>query len=237
MSFITQLMRDNKNWNKILESKQIKIKEDEHFYIFNYDISANFFDPIVQEARGIIIDKKDLSIACWPFRKFGNFGEDYVDIIDWPTARVQSKEDGSICKLWFNKYDNDWQWSTNSVIDARESDSASLFSNNYYEIIQKADNLKDIKFNELNKNYTYIFELVGPENTIVVHYDNIHLYHIGTRNNKTGKETVHQTSFDFIEEKHEDDEIVKELKEINPLNLTPIEALNKLYELTEKVKK
>ena len=46
-----------------------------------------------------------------------------------------------------------------------------------------------------------------------------------------------QTSFDFEEEKVDDkNEIIEELKNINPLNLTPMEALNKLYEITEKIK-
>ena len=64
----------------------------------------------------------------------------------------------------------------------------------------------------------------------------LHVYE-GDANNKKGS-NVMQTSFDFESEKEDNDsEIVKELREINPLTLTPIEALNKLYEITEKVKK
>ena len=55
--------------------------------------------------------------------------------------------------------------------------------------------------------------------------------------NKKGS-NVMQTSFDFDSEKEDNNnEIINELREVNPLTLTPMEALNKLYEITEKVKK
>lgn len=176
------------NWKQLLEDKHIRIKEDEHFYIFNYGIGADFFDIVVRNCRGIILDKDDFSVACYPFDKFGNYGEPYVDKIDWQTARVQEKLDGSIIKCFWNKYTNEWQWSTNGVIDARNCDSNSIKSKTFYDIIQKADNLKDINFDNLDKTKTYIFELTGPENQIVVKYDKIHLYHIGTRSNITSEE-------------------------------------------------
>jgi len=49
-------------------------------------------------------------------------------------------------------------------------------------------------------------------------------------------ETFTQTSlfFDFDEKKDENEELLKELKEIDPLNITPIDALNILYKLKDK---
>ena len=189
MNSLQKLIAENQNWKELLENKDIKIKEDEHFYIFNYGICADFSDSVVRDCRGIILDKSDFSIACYPFTKFCNYSESYHDDIDWNTARVQSKIDGSIVKLFYNKYDNDWQWATNGVIDARLSDCNSIKYKTYYKMIIAADNYGDINFDALDKNKTYIFELVGPDNQIVVLYDKIHLYHIGTRNNLTGQES------------------------------------------------
>ena len=187
-SLIIELIKTNNDWRNILNDKNIKIKEDNNFLIFNYSIGCDFSDPIVKEARGIIIDKNTLTIACWPFSKFFNSHEKYADKIDWNTARVQEKCDGSIIKLFFNNYTNSWQWATNSTINAANASSESMFSDNFLDIINKADNLKDIPFNDLNRNFTYIFELVGPENRVVVYYPNTHLYHIGTRDNISGNE-------------------------------------------------
>ena len=89
------------NWRDILKDKyKITIKEEYPFAIFNYGIDCDFSNPIVQESRGIILDLDNLEVVCWPFRKFGNYNESYADKIDWNTARVQDKIDGSIIKLW-----------------------------------------------------------------------------------------------------------------------------------------
>ena len=45
-----------------------------------------------------------------------------------------------------------------------------------------------------------------------------------------------QTSFDFSEDTiHK--ELLDDIAKINPLLLTPMEAMNKLYDIVEKVKK
>ena len=45
-----------------------------------------------------------------------------------------------------------------------------------------------------------------------------------------------QTSFDFSED-NSHKELLDDIAKINPLELTPMEAINKLYEIVEKVKK
>ena len=76
-SLIAQFINHHPNdWKELLESKNIKIKYAPNDYraIFNYGIECDFSDPIVQEARGIIINIDTLEVVCWPFRKFGNYG-------------------------------------------------------------------------------------------------------------------------------------------------------------------
>jgi len=43
----------------------------------------------------------------------------------------------------------------------------------------------DVVFNDLDKNYTYMFELTSPYNRIVVSYKDISIRHIGTRDIST----------------------------------------------------
>ena len=189
-SKICELITSNKNWREVIKSKGIRIKEEYNLCIFNYGIGVDFSDPIVQEARGIIIDTESVEVVCWPFRKFCNYGESCADKIDWSTARVQEKIDGSIIKLWYCWGDSDgegaWQWSTNSMIDAFDAKSESGIS--FGELIKRADNYDGIKFDELDKFTTYIFELVSPYTQVVVEYPYTRLYHIGTRNNINGEE-------------------------------------------------
>ena len=189
-SLICKFIKDNpENWKELLETDyDLKIKIDNNYAIFNYDFNCNFANPVVQEARGIIIDYKNLEVVCWPFRKFGNHNESYCDTIDWDSARVLEKVDGSIIKLWFDFEKNDWQFSTNGTIRAENASVDKYYNLCFMDLINEADNLKDIPFETLDKNNTYIFELVGPQNQIIVKYPNPSLYHLGTRNNISGQE-------------------------------------------------
>jgi hypothetical protein len=177
------------NWEEIMTNDLcIKVKRDKNLAIFNYAIGCNFQNPVVQEARGIIIDLDTLDVVCWPFRKFGNHTEPYADTIDWPSARVLEKIDGSIVKLWFDKGEDKWQFSTNGTIRAEGAPISEYAGVYFLDIIRRTDNFDDIPFDALDKDTTYIFELVSPETEIVIKYPTPLLYHIGTRNNITGAE-------------------------------------------------
>lgn len=177
------------DWESILTDKYaIKIKREGDLAIFTYRPECDYYDAILQESRGIIINIASLEVVCWPFRKFGNYNEGYSDPIDWSSARVQEKVDGSIIKLWFDKSLNKWQFSTNGMIRAENAPVEKKIGITYADIINNADNVNDIPYDKLNKDYTYIFELVSPDTRVVVKYDNASLYHLGTRSNVTGKE-------------------------------------------------
>ena len=178
------------NWKELIEEKFITVKQTGDRYIFNYQsIFCDYNDPVVQEARGIILEIKDGNaiVVCWPFRKFGNYQEGYVDHIDWASARVQEKVDGSIMKLYH--YNGQWIWATNSCVEAREATLYGKFET-FEELVRKATNYKNIPFAKLNKDWTYIFEITSLENKVVIEYKETSLYHLGTRNNLTGEEYV-----------------------------------------------
>lgn len=182
---------EHNNWRDILrENYKITVKEEYPFAIFNYGIDCDFSDPIVQEARGIIIDLENLEVVCWPFRKFGNYNESYADKIDWNTARVQEKIDGSIIKLWWNTMTGKWQFSTNGTINADTALANQMTQETFLDVIRKADNYNEIvlRLANLSKDYTFIFELVSPETQVIVKYPKPYLYHIGTRINIIGAE-------------------------------------------------
>lgn len=167
------------HWRDEFEALGITVTEEDTYAIFNYNILCDFNNPLVQEARGIIIDLEQNEVVSWPFRKFGNYAESYADEIDWNSARVQEKIDGSIIKLWYDSKINNWRFSTNGMITP-----LPLFK----RLIDAAIKYTNLDFTILNKDYTYIFELISPDNQIVIKYDTATFYHIGTRNNKTGQE-------------------------------------------------
>lgn len=189
-SYICRFISEHpSSWEALLKTDyKLKIKRENDYAIFNYGYDADFSNPIVQEARGIIIDTETLEVVSWPFRKFGNHTESYADDIDWAHARVQEKVDGSIIKLWYDFKKPAWQFSTNSTIRAENAPMSEESRLSFYDLICKATNFSDIPFDTLDKNITYIFELVSPITRVVVPYEATMLYHIGTRHNLTGLE-------------------------------------------------
>ena len=190
-SIICNFINDNgDSWREVLceQYPSVKMIEEYPLAIFNYGIDADFTDPLIQEARGIIINVKTKDVVCFPFRKFGKWDEYYADTIDWSSARVQEKLDGSIIKLWWNDITEEWQFSTNSTINAKDAPIHLDDDVNFLDIIKMAVNYEDIPFNTLDKTCTYIFELESPYTKVVIPYNITKLIHTGTRNNITGKE-------------------------------------------------
>ena len=188
-----EFIKTNKNWEELLTSKpyflKIKTKDTRVCLMYN-QIKSDMSNEIVQECRGLIIDTNDMRIVCYPFNKFFNYTDTLAATIDWKSAVMQKKIDGSIMKLYF--YDNRWVIASNGTIEA---DTAPVLypSENITTLLQMfmaSENYKDIDFTTLNKNYTYMFELTGKQNRVVVPHTTISLTHIGTRDNTTYKEIL-----------------------------------------------
>lgn len=192
---LLKFINENKDWKDKLSKSpyNLIIKEEDNFTLLKYNqLESDFNQEIVRECRGIILDSKN-QIVCWPFYKFFNYGEVYADKLDWSSVSVQDKIDGTLMKLWY--YDNQWRLSTNGTVNAyttplnqNEVLQLSCPYKTFGELFENAENYKDINFDSLNKNYTYMFELTSPYNKVVIKYPNIIIHHIGTRDNITGKE-------------------------------------------------
>lgn len=186
---VINFIKNNSNWREILsvDPYNLIIKDDGNFTILKYSqIDSDFNNEIVRECRGLIIDN-NLNPVCIPFFKFGNYGESYADLIDWETAKVEEKIDGSLIKVW--NYNNKWNVSTNGIIFAENAPlrndeivKTSKFDN-FLELFNAASESSGLNMASLNPQYTYMFELVSPHNRVVVPYESIDIYHIGTRDN------------------------------------------------------
>lgn len=188
---LLDFIKQNSNWKDLLQKDPYNIifTENNEYLLLKYNqIKSDFNLQIVRECRGIILDKHSLEVVCRPFDKFGNLGESYVPELDWKTARVQEKVDGSIIKVW---YHNGWRVSTNGSINAHTTDlpfptrEMKTFGDAFNKVFL---NQFGMSFVDLNVDYTYMFELVGPFNRVVVPYALLDIYHIGTRVTSTGEE-------------------------------------------------
>lgn len=187
----------NEHWQDLLtqEPYNLKIKEDGEFVIFNYDqIHSDFNNSIVREARGIIFKKNHWkNPVCWAFNKFGNYGESYAPEINWDTAFVTEKIDGSLIKVWWD-WSGGWHVSTNGTIDAFKAPiqdvKVSDFGTYFCSVVDQYYGSFENFVEDLDFNLTYMFEIVGPYNRVVVPYDKPDICFLGARHKVTGEEYV-----------------------------------------------
>ena len=184
---LLEFIKENRNWREVLSKEPYNLKFDEkdNLVLFKYNqLGSDFSLKLVRESRGCIIDINTFEYVCRPFVKFFNVQEEFASKIDWESARVQTKLDGSIIKVWY--YNNKWNVSTNGTINSSEARiSNDLYT--FYElfILSGGNNLP---YEIMGKNRTYIFELTSPFQKIVTPYKEHKLFHIGTIDNRTGEE-------------------------------------------------
>jgi len=165
------------------------VNDDGDLYIIKYNqIRSDFSYTAVRQCRGIILEKGTNKVICRAFDKFFNFGETHAAKIDWNSARVEEKIDGSIIKLF---YYNGWRIATNGVINAHKASlntGIDTYGKTFGYLFISVALRMNLVIRELDKNFTYMFELVSPYNRVVVPYKIDFIYHIGTRETLTGKE-------------------------------------------------
>lgn len=179
----------HENWEELLTTDpyNLKISRDGDYIMFKYNqISSDFTIPMVREARGIIFRESDWGCVCEKFTKFGNYGESYCPDIDWATASVQEKVDGSLIGMF---YDNGWHICTNGTIDAFKAELNDVKYPTFGALVEDAMPISWGEWEETaDPKCTYMFELVSPYNRVVIPYEETKLYFLGMRDMEDGRE-------------------------------------------------
>ena len=143
-------------------------------------------DLLVQQCRGLILDQDNsFSIVAWPFNKFFNYGESHAPEMDWKTAYVQEKLDGSLMVLYW--YDKRWHVSTSGMPDAAGTVHGTNMT--FAELFWRtwlSQGLKDPA--PVHQSHTFMFELTSPYNRVVVPHALSKLTLTGIRNIWSGVE-------------------------------------------------
>lgn len=176
---------------ELLEQK-FKIKHRRHERYPNLvqlkynQIESDFNNELVRQCRGLILDEaNNWAIAAWPFDKFGNYGEGYAAQIDWNTARIQEKLDGSLIIMYH--HDSEWMIGTSGTPDA--SGEVNGFDVTFHDLFWTVWRAKRYNLPTIHqKNLTFMFEFTSPLNKIVVNQIKPEITLIGVRNRNTGQE-------------------------------------------------
>ena len=156
---------------------------------FKYDqLASDMTDMLVRQCRGVILDEKN-NWACVarPFDKFFNIEEERAAKIDWASARVQEKLDGSLMIMYY--YDYGWHIATSGICDASGPVGDPYLSNmTFHDLFWRTFSEKKYIVPTAWKAYTFMFELMTPYNKVVVQHKVCDLKLIGLRHTSSGTE-------------------------------------------------
>ena len=126
--------------------------------IFNYSRECQYngmWDDITLNCRGLVLDTEGTVIAK-PFPKFFNYEEHKLEDIPNEYFEVYEKMDGSLGIFFY--YGGEWHMATRGSFTSEQAIKGMEIANRYnYDKI-------------CVPGYTYLFEIIYPENRIVVDY-------------------------------------------------------------------
>ncbi len=150
----------------------------ENIKVCNYTEQTQFeraWDETTMMCRGLILDTEKNKIIARPFSKFFNYAEHINNGKNIPNEipTITDKIDGSL--IIHSKINGKDCFSTRGSF---VSDQA-IWATNWWN--------ENIKSDYYANGYTHLFEVVFPQNKIVVQYDFSGLVYLGSVNNETGK--------------------------------------------------
>lgn len=140
------------------------------YTIYNYTPEvqySNRWNDITLNCRGLILDC-DFNIVARPWKKFFNLGQVDLPIQMTDPVEVMDKADGSLGILYNNAYNyvegnlwvpDSYAIATRGSFESEQAIHATKVWNENYSHL------------EVPRDYTFLFEIVYPENRIVLNYD------------------------------------------------------------------
>ena len=141
-------------------------------------IDSPMADPVVQECRGLIVDEAaGWAVVSFPYAKFFNYAEPLAAPIDWATATVYDKADGSLMVLY--RYAEAWHVASRNVPDASGSvGSADL---TMADLFWRTFRALGYGLPPADADRCYMLELLTPLNRVVVQHPSPRLVLHGVR--------------------------------------------------------
>lgn len=156
------------------------------YWLCNYTQKCQYeklWDKNTITYRGLVTTEDE--IVARPFCKFFNFSElqglNLKELygVDYSILNQRfealNKEDGSLIIRFFYK---EWESCTKGSFQSTQAEASRRLFKDKYKV-------------DLNPEYTYLFEYVGPTNQIVLFYKEEELILLGVIHTKTGKELTY----------------------------------------------
>lgn len=124
--------------------------------------------PLVRACRGAIVERScnSFSLKAYSFDRFFNIGEHGCDAINWDTAKIFHKYDGSLTRLFY--YRGKWIVATSGSVAGGSRVGACDIT--FEQLFWKVFNEVGYNMTSLDPQLCYTFELCHRWNKVVVYY-------------------------------------------------------------------
>jgi len=177
---------------------KLKSKDYGHKVLLKYSqIESDMSLSEVQDCRGLILEVGTWKVMSLAFRKFFNSAETQASKIDWDTAWIFEKCDGSLIQLYWDWVLEKWCAGTSGMAEGEgevNEKPNTTFSGLFWDVL---NTYEMFHIDNLTKGYTYSFELMTPYNIVVNPHGYSHVAMLGVRDVETLNEVGYE---DFKEE-------------------------------------
>lgn len=178
---------------RLVTDYKITVVRDGDLASLKYNqLESPMHEPIVQECRGMVVHVPTGQILAHPYNKFWNHGEALADPIDWSTASVLEKLDGSLMVLYWQETPEwaGWRVASSGTPSASGSFGATdrTFRDAFWEHWQALGMLLPPA---TLRGVTFMFELCDAPNRVVVRHERPRIVLHGARSLDGGREWTH----------------------------------------------
>lgn len=172
--------------NLLQTEYELRVEEDDRLCI----LSACHHSPlwragtalqraVLQQSRGVVIEKATGRVVCPSFPKFWNAGEKFAAPIEWERAVASEKVDGCLMKLFW--YGGEWRLASNRTLAVHRKDGKyACTGRSNHALFVEAAMASGLDYTRLQRGRSYLLERVHPEFAIVIVPPAPKLYHLTT---------------------------------------------------------
>ncbi len=156
--------------DKAISDFKLKTREYESKILLKYDqlVSPTLMAlPEMQDCRGLVLEKGTWKVMSLAFRKFFNSQEGNAAKIDWNTASVLEKLDGTLIQVYWDWNENKWFAGTTGTAEGEgevNNKMGTTFNDLFWDTVNNKYSFNDCL---LDKDHIYVFELTTPYNIVV----------------------------------------------------------------------
>jgi RNA ligase len=145
-----------------------------HLAILNYSEATQYerrWNDVTRACRGLIYSTDTLEVVARPWKKFGNWDESGYPYPPVGPMIMAPKFDGSLGILYANELDDELQIATRGSFESDQAKHATRrLDQIMYSIWQENNYEQPLDEFFYNSDFTFLFEIIYPENRIVVDY-------------------------------------------------------------------